>query len=104
MSSGAPEGSRTPKILLLRQARIPVPSPAHGGNEEIRTPDNLRMNEAFYQLNYITFVTGCPDKIRTCVTRLSVVGSTIELQDNGGACWNRTNFNGSSNRRYDHIS
>ena len=27
--SGAPEESRTPRILLLRQARIPVPSPAH---------------------------------------------------------------------------
>ena len=29
IKSGAPEESRTPRILLLRQARIPVPSPAH---------------------------------------------------------------------------
>jgi hypothetical protein len=47
---GTPEGSRTPKILFLRQACIPIPSPGHGvsgGSRTLRCPFLRRVRLPF---------------------------------------------------------
>lgn len=72
---GAQSGSRTHKILCLRQARMPIPSSGQtGGQDWDRTSDLLHVKETFVPLNY--------------------------MPENGAACWLRSNLFCSSGRRY----
>ena len=57
--TGTPQGTQTPNLLVRSQVLYSIELTAYiGSDREIRTPDNLRMKEVFYQLNYITMEAG----------------------------------------------
>ena len=57
--TGTPQGTQTPNLLVRSQVLYSIELTAYiGSDREIRTPDNLRMKEVFYHLNYITMEAG----------------------------------------------
>ena len=77
-ADGAPEGIRTPDLLLRRQPLYPAELRARSGvSEGIRTPDHWNHNPALYQLSYahhtdesVNERSGLPGGIRTPDPRL----------------------------------
>jgi hypothetical protein len=61
---GADSETRTRRILLLRQARIPIPSYPHGGSGGILTHDQGIMSTLLWDTKLLT-QTGAPRGIRT---------------------------------------
>ena len=65
---GAPEETRTPKIVLLRHTRIPIPSPGQffGGDGRDRTDDIMLAKHTLPQLSYTPKLnSGGSGRIRT---------------------------------------